>query len=361
MASLWRLFKQTPIFVPTVYAVLASLWIFFSDRALAALVDDPLRLTQLQTYKGWFFVAATTLLLALLIRWRQRAMRELNASLERRVRERTAALENANQALARVIEDLERTRDELVRSGKLGALGAMVAGVAHQLNTPIGNSRVVASTLSEESTTLQRAVAAGTLRKSSFDAYLTQTQAAAELILNNLGKASTLVDSFKQLATDRASTPRQRFPLDKIVNEVQLGQGPRAERLRWRIPDDLTLDSFPGPLAQVLTQLIENAFIHGLRDGQNDGAVEVSASDGGNGEIVLSVADNGVGIAERDLPHIFDPFFSTRFGSGGCGLGLHVAHHLVRDILGGRIDIANRHSGGTEVILRLPRQAPDAG
>lgn len=358
MARIWRLFKQAPIFVPTVYALLASLWIFFSDRVVAALVSDPLQMTQVQTYKGWFFVAATTLLLSLLIHWRQQAMRELNASLERRVRERTAALEESNRELARAIDELHRTRDELVQAGKLGALGAMVAGVAHQLNTPIGNSKVVASTLSDETESLRQTMVKGALRKSSFDAYLAQSESAVALIMGNLGKASALVDSFKQLATDRASTPRQQFPLDKVISEVQLIQGHRGERLRWQIPEGLALDSFPGPLVQVLTELIENAFRHGLRDAKVTAVVEVSATTSGADAILLTVADEGEGISEEALPHIFDPFYSTRFGSGGCGLGLHVVHHLVREILGGKIEIARRLGGGTEVSLLLPRRAP---
>lgn len=358
----WKLFKQAPIFVPASYAFFASLWIFFSDRTVAALVDDPQRLTQLQTYKGWFFVTITTLMLAALIYWRQRVLHELNASLEHRVRERTAALESANAELARVIDDLKSTRDDLVRAEKLAALGTMVAGVAHRLNTPIGNGLVVASTLGEETAHLAQELARGGLRKSVFERYLHQAQQATTLLLNNLSKASELVTSFKQLAVDRASADRRQFQLEEVANEVRSALGSNLNTLpiavHWNVPPTLSFDSYPGPLAQVIRHLIQNAVVHGFDSTPRNGQIEISASDLDNGTVLLKVADNGSGIPNETIERIFEPFFSTRFGSGGSGLGLPVVHHLVREVLGGRIEVAHRPGGGVEFSVYLPRQAP---
>lgn len=366
MARWWKLFKQAPVLIPATYAFLASLWIFLSDRTLAVLVVDVDRLTQLQTYKGWFFVATTTVLLGILIYWRQRALNELNASLERRVHERTAALESANAELAKLIDDLKRTQHELVRVEKLAALGALVAGIAHELNTPIGNSLVVSSTLSEETLTLAGELAAGGLRKGNLERYLRQARQASALIMRNLGKASALLNNFKEVATSRASAQRQIFQLNDVVNEVFATLGPRFTALpvtvQRQVPPDLALDSYPGTLVQVLFQLIDNALVHGLDGGKvAAGRIEISASRPDGGELVLTVADNGAGIAQDFLPRIFDPFFTTRFGKGGSGLGLHVAHHLVREVLGGRLMVANRAGGGVAFSVYLPLQAPADG
>jgi signal transduction histidine kinase len=363
LSSVSRLLQQTPVFVAGAYAIIASLWIFFSDRALAALVSDPGRLTQLQTYKGWFFVAATTALLAWLIQWRQRALNELNATLEHRVKARTEALSQANQALAGTLEDLRQTQDELVRSEKLAALGALVAGVAHELNTPIGNSLMVASSFAEDSDKLLTEFSGGSLRKSALEKYVNEAQEASELLVRNLGKAADLVNSFKQVAVDRTSSRRREFKLAEVVNEILVTLRPGFKRLPIKVEaavaESISLDSYPGPLGQVLSNLIENAIIHGFEGGQAGGRVEISASELPGDEIELIISDNGKGIPVGDQGRVFDPFFTTRFGHGGSGLGLHIVHHLVTQVLGGSIKV--RSGGdtfaevGTEVIVRLPK------
>jgi signal transduction histidine kinase len=372
LAATLKVLKQTPVFVPGAYAVLASLWIFFSDRVLASLVDDPARLTELQTYKGWFFVATTTALLALLIHWRQRALNELNVSLEQRVLQRTAALQAANQELARAMDELKRTQSELVRSEKLAALGALVAGVAHELNTPIGNSLMVASSFSEDTGKLAAEFAGGGLRKSAFEDYVKQAQQASELLVRNLSRAGELVSSFKQVAVDRTSSRRREFQLAEVVNEILTSMRPGFKRLPIIVSADVSpaiaLDSYPGPLGQVLGNLVDNAIIHGLAGGREGGRVEIAARQLAGGEIELKVSDNGDGIPVADRERVFDPFFTTRFGQGGSGLGLHIVHHLVTQVLGGRIVVkcgADTAAGvGAEFIVVFPSHAaptPTAG
>lgn len=372
LVAVLKVLKQTPVFVPGAYAVLASLWIFFSDRVLALLVDDPARLTELQTYKGWFFVATTSALLALLIHWRQRALNELNVSLEQRVLQRTAALQAANQELARAMGELKRAQGELVRSEKLAALGALVAGVAHELNTPIGNSLMVATSFSEDTAKLAAEFAAGGLRKSAFEDYVRQAQQATELLVRNLGRAGELVSSFKQVAVDRTSSRRREFRLEEVVNEILTSMRPGFKRLPITVSAEvspaITLDSYPGPLGQVLGNLVDNAITHGLAGGREGGRVEIAAQQLPGGEIELKVSDNGDGIPVADQGRVFDPFFTTRFGRGGSGLGLHIVHHLVTEVLGGRIAVrsgADTAAGvGAEFIVVFPSRAaltPAAG
>ena len=367
LRSVFKVFKQTPVFVPAAYAALASFWIFFSDRLLGSLVADPERLTRLQTYKGWFFVATTTALLALLIHWRQRALNELNQTLEQRVAQRTVALQVTNDELARALDELKRAQGELIRSEKLAALGAVVAGVAHELNTPIGNSLMVASTIAEETAHLGREFSAGGLKKSVLENYLREAQPAAELIVRNLARASELVTSFKQVAVDRTSSRRRDFQLVEVVNEILTTLQPGYKRLpvtvQTDVPADIHLDSYPGPLGQVLGNLLDNAVIHGFDGGNRAGRIDISARASSDDVVELKVADNGCGIPADHLGRVFDPFFTTRFGQGGSGLGLHIVHHLVSHVLGGRIEVrsgADTTAGvGAEFVVRLPRRAAE--
>jgi len=358
---LFEVLKQTPVLVPGSYALLAALWIFFSDRVLEALVREPARLTQMQTYKGWFFVATTTLLLAALIYWRQRALNELNASLERRVLERTEALQAANEVLRHTLEEHRQMQDQLVNSEKLAALGALVAGVAHELNTPIGNCLMVASTLEENTQRLLKASESGTLKKSALQAYLGESALASGLVVRNMTKASDLVGSFKQVAVDRSSSRQREFSLAEVVNETLVTLSPGFKKLpvtiRSEVPDNVRLDSFPGPLGQVLGNLVNNAVIHGLDGGHAGGEIVVLAQQLPSGEVEILVRDNGVGIPPELVPRIFDPFFTTRFGQGGSGLGLHIAHQLVTNVLGGTISVRSRPGEGAEFRLLLPRLA----
>ena len=357
--------KKTQVFVPVVYAVVSSLWIFFSDRALSALVSSHDVLTELQTYKGWFFVAVTALLLALLIYWRQRALNDLNASLEKRVLERTQALEKANEELRVLLSDLQNAQNELVRSEKLAALGTMVAGVAHELNTPIGNCLLATSTFSEETARLKSAFSDGEIKKRSFESFLTDSERSMAIVLRNLAKAAALVSTFKQLAADRENSRRSEFRLADVVNEVLADRAtilpPHAVTIELDVPAELMLDSYPEHLGQVLSKLLDNAIFHGLDGGNQGGTLCIVARAVAEDSVEIVLSDDGVGISDEHINRIFDPFFSTRFGQGGSGLGLLVVHHLVTSLLGGHISVRSRgataQKAGSEFIIELPRHA----
>ena len=299
----------------------------------------------------------------------ERELQRHRAHLEELVAERTAALtqakeqsEQVNRELAAALENLSITQEELVRRDKLAALGALVAGIAHELNTPIGNGLVVATTMAERTREIQASFLDG-LRRSELGAYLTQASEADAIMLRNLQRAADLVSSFKQIAVDRASSQRRHFLLRQFVAELMLPLSTPLKAasltLTQDVPEDLAMDSYPGPLGQVLGNLLENCLRHAF-DGRSGGSIAVSAraSDDGQG-IVLSVADTGVGIAADDLVHVYDPFFTTKLGSGGSGLGLHVAHNIVTGVLGGHID-ASSSPAGTTFTLLLPAVAPQS-
>ncbi|MET3134427.1 signal transduction histidine kinase/PAS domain-containing protein [Oxalobacteraceae bacterium GrIS 1.11] len=288
------------------------------------------------------------------------------AHLEELVSERTSALTRAkeqadlvNEELASALENLSISQEELVRRDKLAALGALVAGIAHELNTPIGNSLVMCTTMAERTRQLQESLAGG-LRRSALEAYLEQAIEADTVVLRNLQRAATLVSGFKQIAVDRASSQRRRFGLRQFVAELML---PLCAPLKdsgiavaQDIDENLELDSYPGPLGQVLSKLFENCLRHGF-EGRSAGQITICGRAAGKGEIALSIGDNGIGIAETHLRHIYDPFFTTKLGKGRSGLGLYIAHNIVTGVLGGRIEASSAADGASFTLL-LPVMAP---
>ncbi|MBP6901514.1 MAG: PAS domain S-box protein [Burkholderiaceae bacterium] len=287
-------------------------------------------------------------------------LRRLNLTLEERVQQRTAELAARNHELAQAIETLHRTRDELVRSEKLASLGALVAGVAHELNTPVGNAVMVASTIADRQRELDAALAQG-LRRATLDEYLEVTREGLLVLERNLARAAELIGSFKQLAADQSSEQRRSFTPDELLHGVLLALSPRLRRagvqVEQRLAPGLQLDSYPGPLGQVLENLLLNAIVHGF-DGRDHGRILITAEADGDERLRLVVEDDGCGMAPEVLRHVFDPFFTTRLGSGGSGLGLHIVYTLVSGVLGGRIDVSSVPGQGSRFVLSLPRVAP---
>jgi PAS domain S-box-containing protein len=287
---------------------------------------------------------------------------ELNATLEERVAKRTTELKKANHELASTVATLNMAHEELVRSEKLAALGALVAGVAHELNTPIGNSLMVASTLFDQTRILVNAYESGQgMKRSTLDAYLADATRAGDILVRNLDRAANLVTSFKQVAVDQTSSQRRSFSLSEVVSEIILTLWPTIKKTTFtvtqEIPQGITLDSYPGPLGQVLTNLLNNALIHAFNE-RDHGTITLSAEVLNEEWIELSIEDDGVGIPAANLSRIFDPFFTTRLGDGGSGLGLNITHNIVTVILGGRIRVVSDVGVGTTFILTIPAIAP---
>ena len=289
-------------------------------------------------------------------------IRDLNANLEQRVIERTQALQQANQELAAALDTLNRAQEELVRSEKLAALGSLVAGVAHELNTPIGNSLMVASTLVDQTRAIRDNLSSEKgLKRSMLESYLGDAGTAGDLLVRNLFRAGNLVTSFKQVAVDQTSSQRRAFSLAEVISEIMTTLWPTLKKTSYavvqKIPNEIWLDSYPGPLGQAVTNLINNALLHGF-DERDTGTITINAMSTSDGWVELEVKDDGVGIPAANLNRIFDPFFTTKLGAGGSGLGLNIAHNIVTGVLGGRIRVQSEPGIGTNFILSLPAFAP---
>nr|WP_316638412.1 two-component regulator propeller domain-containing protein [uncultured Roseateles sp.] len=262
------------------------------------------------------------------------------------------ALENAQAFM-----QLQSAQTQLVAQEKLAALGAMVAGVAHELNTPIGNSLLVASTLHEHTTTLMGQLQGGTMKRSDLNTYCEMAEHAAAIIMRSLHSAAELVSSFKQVAVDQTSAQQRRFDLQRTCNELLstlMSKISKAgHQISVEVPAGIVMDSYPGPLGQVLANLVNNAMLHGF-EGRENGRMCLRASQPRAGRVLIEFEDDGVGIAPEHQKRVFEPFFTTKFGQGGSGLGMHISYNIVTSLLGGQIELISAPGQGTRFLLDLP-------
>jgi signal transduction histidine kinase len=285
----------------------------------------------------------------------------LNETLEVRISERTAELAHRNTDLSTTLDALNQARDELVESAKLAALGSMVAGIAHELNTPIGNGLTVATTLEGRTNDFKKEIAAG-LKRSTLEAYVADAAFASDILVRSLDKAATLVSSFKQVAVDQTSSQRRKFMLHDTLSEVLMTMSPSLTRTGCHVlltepPDDFELDSYPGPLGQAITNLITNSVLHGY-EGREPGEIRIVVSRADDEHATIEVSDDGAGIPEGNLSRIFEPFFTTRLGKGGSGLGLSIARNIVVGTLGGKLSLKSTLGHGATFTVWIPIIAP---
>jgi len=287
----------------------------------------------------------------------EREIREINAELESRVLSRTTKLEQANKELNHALESLNLARGELVRSEKLAALGSLVAGIAHEVNTPVGVIVTGASILSEASAAINKNVAQGLIRKSEILEYLNTATESSRLILSNANRAAHLIQSFKQVAVDQTSEQRREFELNEFILGLITSLNPTLRIARASIElhstDKIYMDSYPGLLAQVLTNLAMNAVIHGFTKEQ-DGRISIHVRLADD-LVIIQFNDDGIGIPEEYLDKIFDPFFTTKRGQGGTGLGLNIVFNIITKQFGGTISVQSSAGQGTQFKLAIPR------
>ncbi|MBS1196477.1 MAG: hypothetical protein H6R18_262 [Proteobacteria bacterium] len=285
----------------------------------------------------------------------EEAMKTLNASLESQVVARTVALSQA-------LDTLKNAQAELLQSEKLASLGSLVAGISHELNTPIGNALTVASTLQEKAKQFNRLTNEGQLKKSSLLDFLNSAEEMCDLLYRSCKRSSDLVHSFKQIAVDQTTEHRRQFDLRTLVDDVLVTLRPSFKMPAWQVnvevPEGIECDSYPGPLVQVLTNLIQNAFIHAF-DGRESGEVLVAAHLNIKGMVRLTVRDNGNGMDAATKKRIFDPFFTTRMGRGGTGLGLSISHQIATAVLGGSLKVTSKLGHGSTFILSFPANRKD--
>jgi two-component system NtrC family sensor kinase len=236
------------------------------------------------------------------------------------------------------------------------ALGSLVAGFAHELNTPLGNTLIAATTLQEKNQQFQRYLREPSMSRSQLNKYLGETGQILDLMERNARRASELIVNLKQIAVDTASDKPRLFSLERLVTDTIELMMPALRRqtieIRFDIASDIELLSFPGALEQVITNLMNNALIHAF-EGRSVGVVMIRANLMGNGKVELIFEDDGVGIAPDIQSHVFEPFFTTRFGQGGSGLGLYLVYTLVVGSLRGEIKVGDSELGGAKFALTL--------
>ena len=295
-------------------------------------------------------------------RQREVAIQSLNTSLESRVECRTHELSESNKKLEFALESVKRAQGELIRAEKQAALGSLVAGVAHELNTPIGNSLTVATTLFDNTRDFTRLFDSGAVRKSELAEFLSSANQAAALLARSMERAHDLVSNFKQVAVDQASENRRLFDLATVVREIMEVLRPSVKNLPWRIelelPEQVAINGFPGPLGQVITNLVSNAKMHAF-SGRSSGLLKFSGTADAK-QVTLMCEDDGCGMDENTLARIYDPFFTTKFGRGGSGLGMSIVFNIVTALLGGTIHVASALGQGTRFTIVIPREAPPA-
>lgn len=263
--------------------------------------------------------------------------------------------------LSKSLDDLRTAQDRLVQTEKFAALGRLVAGVAHEINTPLGNSLTVASTFINKTDHFEADVASGNVRRSVLNEYLAASREAASQIMANLNHAVDLIQSFKQVAADRNFSDRRGFDLGHVTEQIvrSLRSGLRSHDLTFRVDcePNLAMNSYPGPYGQALTNLVLNSAVHAFPD-ELQGSVDITtrAFDKDNVEILIS--DDGCGMNQETQRQAFDPFFTTRRDQGRVGLGLHVVYNIVTNRLGGRIDLDTKPGEGTRIRIIVPREAP---
>jgi signal transduction histidine kinase len=268
-----------------------------------------------------------------------------------------ASKEKAESALL----ELNTAQQNLIDAERLAALGSLVAGVAHEVNNPIGISLTVASSFARRAEMFETELKSNTqLRRSQLEEFVRASRDAAQQLVANLHRAGELIQSFKQVAVDRSHVERRQFSLSEATDQIVASLKPVLRKaaigLSIDVPEGLVIDGYPGSYGQILTNLVLNAANHAFADGRS-GTISISARPRGNDDVEIIFADNGAGMTPDVQRQAFDPFFTTRRNEGGTGLGLHIVYNLVTQQLGGRMMLDSRLGQGTTFRIIMPRAA----
>ena len=278
--------------------------------------------------------------------------------------QRESALRRAKDEVDSALVELRRTQADLIQAEKLASLGQIVAGVAHEINTPLGVALTTATALEGEVERLGASVSEGRILRSELTRSLARLDEGARLVHVNLARAADMVQSFKRVAADQTSEERRRFEMGEWLRELLTSLGPalrkRGHEVETRCPPDLVLDTYPGALAQVLTNLVMNSVDHAFAPGQS-GRITIAIERRGLRHLRIVFGDDGRGIARDSAGKIFEPFFTTARERGNTGLGLHIVFNLVTARLGGKIELDQSGGAGrgARFVLDLPLSAAD--
>ena len=287
---------------------------------------------------------------------RERELEAARAELERHSRSLERAVAERTRELSETIRTLREAQRQLVEAEKMAALGGLVAGVAHEINTPVGIGVTAASHLRDQAARISRAYEDGALTRSGMEEFLDVARQSSQMILANLQRASELVQSFKLVAVDQSSEERRAFHVRRYLEEIIRSLQPKLRQSRVEVAlsgGDFITVNYPGALSQVITNLVINSLTHAYDEGAR-GRITISARARGD-VIELEFADDGRGIDPANQERVFEPFFTTRRGRGGSGLGLHVLYNLVTQRMGGTVRCRSDGASGTSFHIELPR------
>ncbi|MEI7612610.1 MAG: ATP-binding protein [Betaproteobacteria bacterium] len=285
-------------------------------------------------------------------------------SAVKRAKEREHAL---NIKLARTVSELQdslellkKNQHQLIQSEKMAALGGLVAGVAHEINTPVGIGVTAASLLEDKTRECANLFSTQAMKRSDLDAYFRLAIEASAMILANLGRASDLIQRFKQVAVDQSCEELNEFRLKACLDNHLMSLRPMlkngAHTVQIQCREDLVLKSYAGVLGQIISILVMNSQLHGFEEVKN-GSITLDVEEQGD-DIALEYRDNGRGIPMENLEHIFEPFFTTKRNHGGTGLGLHILYNLITQTLGGQIELESKYGHGVLFRIHIPKCSP---
>lgn len=284
------------------------------------------------------------------------ALQEANDQLELRVLERTASLHAANEELSTLLDRLKATQQQLVESEKMSSLGGLVAGVAHEINTPIGICLTAATSLLDDLQLLKQSYHVGKMTETDFKSFLTLAEESLQMLVSNNQRASRLIQSFKQVAVDQSSEDKRHFLLKPYIQEILFSLQPKFKKTQHRLEihcdEDIELESYPGAFSQVITNLVMNSLIHGF-EYKTEGMISIEAHREDD-QVCILYRDNGCGMSLEAVERVFDPFFTTKRGDGGSGLGCHLVYNLVTQQLNGYIHCSSELGQGVVFIIRIP-------
>ena len=286
----------------------------------------------------------------------EQEIRQLNQGLEQKINERTLALKSSNQDLLNTLETLHQYQNQIVETEKMASLGQMVAGVAHEVNTPIGLGVTASTLMQDKLTDIQHAFDEKKLTSNQLQKFLSESKENLGIIYRNLERAASLIRSFKQVAVDQSNENRRQFNMLQLMNEVLLSLRPNLKKTQHLVElqcdPTLEIDSKPGPVNQILINLIMNSLIHAfehIEKGQISIKVKVVQS-----RCFIHYSDNGAGVPEHIKKRIFDPFVTTKRGEGGSGLGMHLVYNLVTQALNGKISLESSLGHGVDIQIDFP-------
>lgn len=288
-------------------------------------------------------------------------LEESNQTLEDRVTERTHELQEKNAELEETLMKLQEMQNQMITQEKMVALGGLVAGVAHEINTPVGIGVTAASLLRDRTAAFEDIYKSGQMKRSDLEKYLDTADQSSTMLLSNLNRAAELIQSFKQVAVDQSTEGHRRFSVKTYMDEILLSLRPKLKRTQHRIDvradDDLELNSDPGAFSQIVTNLVLNSITHAYEPDEQGHMVFDFTPRGDR--LIFVYSDDGCGIPPDNLDKIFEPFFTTRRGQGGSGLGLHIIYNLITQKLGGTIRCESEVGVGTRFIIELPMSTID--